>query len=184
MLLILNLKNLKLLTIGQDTDMKYCPCCKETKLFDFFSKNKAKKDGFQSYCKTCFETKAEKYKEKKKEYQQAYKVNNLDKHKTSARLATKKWKEQNKAKAAAYQGKRKASKLNATPAWLSHFDNLKINCLYQVARMRSQESGQEWHVDHIVPLKGKTVCGLHVPWNLRVITAVENMAKNNRLEVN
>ena len=164
--------------------MKYCPCCKETKPFDFFSRNKTRKDGLQAYCKSCFATTAEKYKEKKKEYQKAYQSNNPDTHKVSTRRASKKWKEQNRAKATAYQVKRKASKLKATPMWLSSFDLLKITCLYQVARMRSQESGQEWHVDHIVPLKGKTVCGLHVPWNLRVITAVENMAKNNRLEVN
>lgn len=163
--------------------MKYCPCCKETKFFDFFSKNKANKDGYQSYCKVCFAVKAEKYKEKKKEYQKTYESKNLEKHRASARKATQKWKQNNRAKATAYQVKRKASKINATPVWLSEFDNLKITCLYQVAQMRSQESGQEWHVDHIVPLKGKTVCGLHVPWNLRVITAVENMAKNNRLEV-
>ena len=66
------------------------------------------------------------------------------------------------------------------PKWLNKEEKLRLSCYYQVAAMRTQESGYEWHVDHIVPLRGETVSGLHVPWNLRVIPAQENMNKGNR----
>lgn len=75
---------------------------------------------------------------------------------------------------------RRASKLHATPKWLSEQDKLHLKCIYQVAAMRNKESDTRWHVDHIVPLQGENVCGLHVPWNLRVITAEENLAKGNK----
>lgn len=76
---------------------------------------------------------------------------------------------------------RRASKLKATPSWLTEQDKLHFKCIYQVAAMRNKESDILWHVDHIVPLQGENVCGLHVPWNLQIITAEENLAKGNRL---
>jgi hypothetical protein len=78
---------------------------------------------------------------------------------------------------------RKSAKLQRTPAWLTEFDKLKIKCLYQLAAMRTRESGYDWHVDHIIPLQGANVCGLHVPGNLRVIPALDNMRKSNLHEV-
>jgi len=80
--------------------------------------------------------------------------------------------------------KRVAAHLQRTPAWLTDFDKLKIKCLYQVAAMRTRESGQAWHVDHIIPLRGKIVSGLHVPSNLQVITAAENRQKKNAYVIN
>ena len=53
--------------------------------------------------------------------------------------------------------------------------------LYVQARRLTKITGERYVVDHIVPLRGDEVCGLHVPWNLRVITQEENLKKSNKL---
>ena len=70
--------------------------------------------------------------------------------------------------------KRNAKKKKATPPWLAkeHLDAIKA--VYIEAERLTLETGIRHEVDHIVPLSGKTVSGLHVPWNLRAIPAVEN----------
>lgn len=80
----------------------------------------------------------------------------------------------------ALQAIRQAQKLNATPRWLSDEQLAEINALYARSSQMTRETGVVHHVDHIVPLRGKTVCGLHVPWNLQVITAAENLQKSNK----
>lgn len=71
---------------------------------------------------------------------------------------------------------------DATPPWLTHRQKTEIRELYKIAITMSKTTGERYVVDHIIPLQGETVCGLHVPWNLRVITQEENLAKSNRLE--
>lgn len=73
--------------------------------------------------------------------------------------------------------------MNRTPAWLTDFDRLKIKCIYSVAAMLTRENKEEWTVDHIIPLQGKLVSGLHVPNNLQVMRGSENYAKINKFEV-
>ncbi len=95
------------------------------------------------------------------------------------RASEKEWREKNRPKKAAAQREREAAKSRRTPSWA---DREKIKEVYAEAQ-RYRELGLDVHVDHVVPLHGKTVSGLHVHHNLRVILAEDNVKKNNKFEV-
>lgn len=69
----------------------------------------------------------------------------------------------------------------ATPKWLTAEHKLEIRLQYRLAIELSRRTGIRHAVDHIIPLIGDTVCGLHVPWNLQVITQADNLKKSNKL---
>lgn len=77
--------------------------------------------------------------------------------------------------------KRRATKLNATPPWLTKHQLHEMKLMYAKRLNITRKTGIMHHVDHIVPLNHPEVCGLHLPWNLRVITEEENCAKSNNL---
>lgn len=79
-----------------------------------------------------------------------------------------------------YEIRRNINKLLATPSWLTIKQKYEIGEFYYAAMKLEEETGTKYHVDHIIPLQGKNVCGLHVPWNLQVIPAKENLSKGNR----
>ena len=86
----------------------------------------------------------------------------------------------NTAKLTAKTRKYQTSKLKRTPKWLSVDDFWLIEQAYDLAQLRTQIFGFQWHVDHIVPLQGGLVSGLHVPHNLQVIPAADNQSKANK----
>lgn len=89
----------------------------------------------------------------------------------------------NKHKYRARDAKRRAAEVNATPDWLTD-DHLKqIEDIYNEREILSMEIGEDLHVDHMIPILNNKVCGLHVPWNLKIITAQENWSKNNSFVV-
>jgi hypothetical protein len=75
---------------------------------------------------------------------------------------------------------RKRRHREATPKWLTPAERLQMRDLYVQARKLTELTRERYVVDHIVPLRGEAVCGLHVPWNLRVITQDENLKKSNK----
>jgi hypothetical protein len=97
-------------------------------------------------------------------------------------LAYRAYYEANKDAFLARANKRRAAKLQALPKWLTKAEHEQIKELYTCAQMFKLYTGEEYHVDHIVPLQGENVCGLHVPWNLQVIPAKENLSKSNKLQ--
>ena len=102
-----------------------------------------------------------------------HKAENADKIK----LQNAQWKRDNAGKVSAYTRKRQAAALLRTPTWA---DNDKIVAIYkEAAAMRAL--GIEVHVDHVYPLQGNLVSGLHVHANLQLMLATDNIAKGNRM---
>jgi len=157
--------------------MQTCSKCNEVKPFTAFNKDKHRKCGYKGKCRLCvklyYKANRDSILAKCEEYRKA----NPD--------CTKKWRLQNpeyekdrlknnRGYFNAKSAKRRASKLLATPKWLTDFDNEYIKFVYNKA------SFLEMHVDHIVPLQGVNVCGLHVPWNLQLLEPSENIKKSNK----
>lgn len=103
----------------------------------------------------------------------AYRAANLDKE----RAYRAEYCKANLDKLAAKAAARRAIKMQATPPGASEVAMLAI---YAEAQRITRETGIPHHVDHVVPLKSKIVCGLHCPANLRVIPGRENLSKGNR----
>lgn len=154
------------------TGFKPCTKCKEILTLEMFHKGHARA-GLVSWCKSCVSKSCKKiYKIKKDiilESHKYWRFNNLDKCKKLSR----KWKKNNPERHASNEAKRRAAKLQRTPLWsnLDKIRNIYINC----------PKGME--VDHIIPLQGKNISGLHVPENLQYLTKSENSSKSNKWEV-
>ncbi len=105
-----------------------------------------------------------------------WRANNKD----YARQQSAQWKKDNPAKCCAATAKRKAAKLQAMPPWLTQRHLDEIVATYTEAQRLTLETNIKHHVDHIVPLQGKEVRGLHVPWNLQILKAEDNLKKSNK----
>jgi hypothetical protein len=128
----------------------------------------------KEYQKVYNEMNAQKVSERHKEY--------YDKNKLKLRRDGKDYYNKNVAKFIANVAKRNAAKLKATPSWLTQEQLDEIADFYTIARMFKMYTGEDYHVDHVVPLQGKKVCGLHVPWNLQVLHGKDNLRKSNKLQ--
>tara|TARA_R110000868_G_scaffold215154_1_gene465247 strand:- start:550 stop:1185 length:636 start_codon:yes stop_codon:yes gene_type:complete len=107
-----------------------------------------------------------------------------EQNRDASRRASKNWALNNQDKVIANIAKRRAAKMQRTPNWLTEEHRKQIEDIYREAKMREVETGIRHHVDHIIPLQGKLVSGLHVPNNLCVIPATENIRKRNHYQPN
>lgn len=159
--------------------MKTCNKCNETKPTESFYKHSSTKDGFTTYCKKCLDLKNKKWAANNPEKNLRIKQKYLEQNKSKRLESVMKWQTKNQHKRNANEASRRAAM--AASVKLSSDQRKSIESLYILAKSLSIELGIAFHVDHIVPLKGRNVCGLHVPWNLRIVPASVNLKKSNKL---
>lgn len=104
--------------------------------------------------------------------------------KEEVRSYKKKYKDKNPELYKALTSVRKRRHRKATPSWITADQKLRMRQLYLEAQKLTKITGEKYVVDHIIPLINDAVCGLHVPWNLRVITQAENLEKSNKMLAN
>lgn len=191
----------------QEKLSKVCTKCGILKTIDEFHVRKETRDKRRSECKECSCKKRREYHFKNHkqslESSKRWKEDNLDKVKEYSR----EYYELNKERLLKNKRETRSDTLEQRRAYrLKHKDrynmhkatrrflekassvyNDELNLFiieecYSLSRLRTELTGIKWHVDHIIPLNGKNVCGLHVGINLQVIPAIENLRKNNKYE--
>jgi len=186
--------------------MKLCRKCVTFKELIEFPRHSRQPDGFYYYCKLCkradYLLNAERERarrrasyaanlEANREAIRAYQNANREVLRASSRnwrkanpeaqhRASSAWAKANPDKRAAAQNKRHTGQKQRTPAWLSAEQLKQIEFYYTMAEAMKLATGVPHSVDHIVPLQGSNVSGLHVPWNLQVIPKSDNSKKGNR----
>lgn len=176
--------------------MKICVACGEAKTDDQYGVRRCHSTGRNPRCKACvgaanrkahqkyraqrrlaqkqYYESTNRYQLRKEHYEtnrKAWRERNRDREAKACAA----WKKTNPEKQSAYAAARRAAETRASMPCSSE----ALHAVYQRARHLSQLTGVPHHVDHVVPLRGKRVCGLHVPWNLQCIPKADNLAKSN-----
>lgn len=186
--------------------MKTCWKCKQTKELTEFCRNRSNGDGLSTECRLC-KTELErvyvaKNREATRERKRKWYQENKERHNKKSREYYFKHKEDNEwlkkqkersenhrknnlGMYAAKESRRRTAKLNASVSWADqkYIEDLYKNCREAEQLFNAVGINVKFHVDHIIPLQHKQVCGLHVEDNLQILTAEENAAKSNKYEV-
>ena len=159
--------------------MKTCTKCSQNKELNNFYKSSSGK-GLRATCKDCHSCLSKVYNKNSKEIRNSKSKEWYQANRTKKDEKTKEWyrlhPEARNFKSANYR----ARKLQATPSWLTEDQKLHIKHYYELSSLLSEQL-EPMAVDHVIPLKGKDVCGLHVPWNLQITTISDNSKKRNKV---
>jgi len=170
--------------------MKKCIKCNLEKENTQFHKKETAKDKLFSWCIDCHRiiTKT-RYSERRKGNKafidsesarvKAWRLANPEKYKESSTRYINNNRGTIVAKVTAYR----INKNKRTPKWVDSEESWLIKEVYRLAADRTKNTGIEWHVDHIIPLHGKKVSGLHTISNLQVIPGKSNKCKSNKYEL-
>ncbi len=162
-------------------------CCRCKKLRRKFYKDPRAKDGLYSHCAVCDRFQSQERHKKCPEVRKSY----FKKNKQRLQDRNKKWRQNNPKKFQGYRSKWQkknrpygafkkaeyvANKKRAIPKWLTPEQLNEIRIIYSACP-------KGYEVDHIIPLQGENVSGLHVPWNLQYLTPMDNKSKGNRINL-
>lgn len=171
--------------MGSTNQTKTCTKCHVSKPLISFHADSQGRFGVKARCKPCLQLYNQQRNQrpdvKAKNRQQSLIWSRSNKDKIKQRDVA--YRLNNPEKQRQFSANKRARKLSATPPWLTGAQLAHIKRTYKLAHLMEDITGIKYHVDHIVPLKGKDVCGLHVPWNLQVIPAKDNLTKSNKHEV-
>ncbi|HJW51463.1 MAG TPA: hypothetical protein VJ501_05580 [Burkholderiaceae bacterium] len=188
--------------------MRTCTKCRLSLPLTAFGKQRDGRDGLRSACKSCRRVENENWRQANSDYRADYYAQNASKEReqrraryygttvaqeskewvrvakplsdaqrAQRRITSTKWQIENAGRSNEIAMRRHAAKLKAVPSWA---DKNAICAVYDGAQRLSRTLGLMFHVDHVVPLQGKSVCGLHCEANLQVLLMNENMSKSNR----
>lgn len=176
---------------------KSCTKCLKTKELSEFPNRAKSKDGLNYWCKDCCSTTKlvwyENNREKARLSQLLYLENNKEKvvqnrtrynteNRDKKAAWSRDWVQKNPAKVKLRSAGRREIIRRATPSWVSSEQWDEMNEFYARSRECRMLTGDLYHVDHIVPIKGKNVCGLNVPWNLQILPQDINGSKGTKYE--
>jgi 5-methylcytosine-specific restriction endonuclease McrA len=190
---------------------KVCITCGKENKVDNFPKNPRMDDGHLNRCKSCEYTRVKEWRklnrarvkflqdrwrkdnpEQFKQHLVKYQRKTVEKRNAARRKRYENNREKEIAMCRAYQkgnveyqsrknATRRVAHVNATPRWLTAIQKAQMAESYEISKAKTFQTGIRHHVDHIVPLRGNGVAGLHVPWNMQILTGTENNRKFNSL---